>query len=541
MAPTGPSEAAPAEVPQPCGDTSDPDFERAPATFQLASSAAAQHRKPAFLFVHVDGASEKKHRSKPRTREREVRSHIMIRTNENKRRAGVEVVGRHHQHAIDHVAARIQQQAIRDVGTGRIDPFDTLPVRETPVYRKTVEFFFFHMPIQIPYSDDELVLESRTVSPPAWAKSFWRLANDEPATFLAILYYTAVVYGSLPGIEMSAEHLLWAQRALEMIRDWIASGGPITDSLACAVASLATSASIQGQYEVSDKHYIGLLAIVNARGGISTFEPFIRRGLIWCEFYYRIRHMTVPVLHQELSPESLQQCRASFPPALQHEALRRHRLGQRRLPRVGADLDLILLHLHHLSIVQDPAWGPHADRAAMRNLLYDCEHKLLVILAAPPSSKPDRGEDDASVSPARRVRSAVAQAAQMFLLAALREMPLRRALYDLLAERLTATICVPDAVDQWMRVAHLHSLVWVLFVGWVLSARGIECRAQKWFQERLTQTMWQLDLRSCEDLDAVLAQFPSTDAFCGEPFRQLRSMLSVIDEEGGAGHELQAI
>lgn len=259
---------------------------------------------------------------------------------------------------------------------------------------------------------------------------------------------------------------------------------------------------------MADMHFSGLLTIINARGGIHMFEPFSQRGLVWGEFQFRMRHRTLPVLHQELSPADLERWVESLPLELRHQATLRHSRGQLRFPSIETDLDLVLSHLHHLSIAQNPQWAARTSRTAIRHILYDSEYKLLLILA--------EVKESTDLSAAQRVRSATAQAAQLFLLAALSEMPLRKALYDLLVERLKATLSSFGAVDQWTREAHLHGLVWVLFVGWVLAGKSPDAASPRlWFQERLTVIMWQLGL-SLDDLEEVLSQFPLTDAFFRE-------------------------
>lgn len=250
------------------------------------------------------------------------------------------------------------------------------------------------------------------------------------------------------------------------------------------------------------------------------FEPFTQSVIVWSEFCFHMRHMTVPALYKELSPGSLKQWRETFPLELQRQASLRHQRGQPRLPLIGADLDAVLLSLYHLSIAQDPDWAGQTTRTTMRSILYDSEYKLLLILA---EFKVDheRGAHPPILSAAQRVRCAVTQAAQLFLLGALSEMPFCRTLYNFLVQRLKTTLSVSDLIDQWVRVAHLHSLTWVLFVGWVLAGRGVGTRLpQEWFEERLRGIMWQLDLR-CEDLEKILLQFPLTNAFWGEHWQQL--------------------
>ncbi|OJD34154.1 uncharacterized protein BKCO1_2500050 [Diplodia corticola] len=495
-------------------------FRTAAPAFHTATASGNSPRRP-LLFVHVDAASEQE-KTKPRARsiKREIRSHVQFHVNEKKRRSGIQQWTRNLRQSAA-VATSLGRQTIRGIGSGRLDPFETRPVKETPFYRSMMDFYFHDMPAQAPYAYDDVAVTS-----PKWAESLWRVSGFEPVSFFAIIHFVAILYGKLRGVDMTTEVVIWEQRAHSMVTEFLASGRPISDPIACAVGALALCASNEGSWEIADMHYTGLFALTHARGGLEAFAPVIQSGLIWCENDYAMRHMTVPAFHQELSPRSVQQWLEAFPPELRRQASLRHQSGQRRLPTVGADLDSILLSLHHLSIAQEPSWNARMNRPAMRKTFYDSEHKLLVILA---DSK-TRQERSPTLSAAERVRSAVAQTAQLFLLAALREMPLQTAVNNLLVERLHTTVSAPGFIDQWIRTAHLHGLLWVLFVGWAVSTKDSRIVSpRQWFEEHLTQLMWQLDLRY-EDLEEVLAQFPSTDAFCREPRRQLQSRSSVVDE-----------
>lgn len=111
-------------------------FGNAPPTFRLAS-ASASHRRP-LLFVHANAAGAKQKAKRP---DREIRSHVMLHTNEKKRRARAHKhAGKENREIATRPELKLAQQTIWGIGTGELDPFGTLPLKETPFYRSVVDF-----------------------------------------------------------------------------------------------------------------------------------------------------------------------------------------------------------------------------------------------------------------------------------------------------------------------------------------------------------------------------------------------------------------
>lgn len=131
-----PSVGEPQGPPAPrAADTRELAFRDPPPSFQLPIAGGQP-----LLFVQVDAASERQ-KAKPRARtvRRDVRSHVRFHAHENKRRSGIQKAERHSQQAAI-VAARLDEHTIWSISMGNIDPFDSMPVKETPVYRNVVEF-----------------------------------------------------------------------------------------------------------------------------------------------------------------------------------------------------------------------------------------------------------------------------------------------------------------------------------------------------------------------------------------------------------------
>lgn len=454
----------------------------------------------------------------------------MLHTNEKKRRERLEEAESSKQRIQprqEYFAAAVSDRhTIWGVGTRRADPFNGLPVQGSPDVDAIIKYLFQGCPSEIPFCDDKLVLANRRDSPPNMARTMWQVACAEDVAFMAILHTTSLLRDAARGSGITQECRLWEQRAVQALRQRISSGEPISDAAVASVAALAACEDFIGEYQRSAAHYAGMLALLEERGGIDTFEYWPQRILMWCEFYFRATQMTIPVLYQEPSPETVQEWREALPPDLQQAALSQHRICLSCIPCLDADISGVMLALYHVSLFQDPQWSNGPTRTALSNSLYYAEYKLLKILVKL------KEELQVLATPEQIVRSAVAQAAQMFLFAALRDLSLRMASNDLFTARLKATLDLPNTVEVWARAAHVDALVWVSFVGWVMSAEQGEGRMiRTWFETNLLRIMHERRL-SEHEFTSMLSQFPWKDEFCRGPCRDLylRS-LSIVNQE----------
>ncbi|KAK7700922.1 hypothetical protein SLS57_011933 [Botryosphaeria dothidea] len=346
----------------------------------------------------------------------------------------------------------------------------------------------------------------------------WRLVCSEDASLLSTLCITALVREKTQNIARGRDSLLLEHRATRALRQRLQSGKPISDALVGTIAGLAAFSSFAGAHEESTIHFQGLFAFVQANGGIDKHDPFPAYVIRWCELYYRASHLTMPIFYKEPPLKTVEKWRSGLSPALQKQAAHLCELTSSRLPCLGADARLVLLHMHCMSIPQDPQWkrSKH-ERGILRSLLYDTEFKLLAILVKL-KAEPVHPDRSSTAAAEQLVRYAVAEACQMFLFAALREFSVREAMYDIFVARLKDSLDFPGMVEAWVKVAHWHALVWVLFVGWVLCH---EEEARKlWFRTRLLDVMQHFELPR-GDLVVVLKEFPWTDEFCKEPCREL--------------------
>lgn len=266
-----------------------------------------------------------------------------------------------------------------------------------------------------------------------------------------------------------------------------------------------------------------MLTMLEQRGGIGTFEYWPSRILIWCEFYFRATEVTMPTLYEEPSPAALQEWRETLPSDLQQRAGSLHQICLSRIPCLGPHISGIMLALYHVSLFQDPQWSNGPTRAALSNLLYYAEYKLLTVMVK------FKEQLQLLATPAQIVCSAVAQAAQIFVFAALRDLSLRMAVNDLFTARLKETLNMPSMVEIWAYAAHLDALLWVCFVGWVMSPRqGEGCTIRAWFEMNLLDLMHQRQLGE-DELISLISQFPWTDEFCRGACRDLylRSLSSI--------------
>lgn len=256
-------------------------------------------------------------------------------------------------------------------------------------------------------------------------------------------------------------------------------------------------------------------------------------------FPYRQPDPTTPSLPEELLAEAA----CSSPTSLLN------------LSVAGVDCFNWFYRLHRLGLATSIQWGNLVDRVPLANMLYEAEYALL--------SMPDRSEDflipdrarrdgrwddsDDATANAASVVEALIAASQIFLYAALREVPVRAKVFDHLLGRLKATVdrSYVNVVEVWEAERNLHMLLWVLVVG-AAVAKG--WGGSSWWVEHIVEVVERLQLDGKEAFTAMLKSAAWTDVFF-EPVsedlwndvmtvREQDRVQELIDEEriGGDGN-----
>ncbi|KAL1614391.1 hypothetical protein SLS56_012118 [Neofusicoccum ribis] len=248
--------------------------------------------------------------------------------------------------------------------------------------------------------------------------------------------------------------------------------------------------SISGNWRASIHHLNGMLALVEARGGLETFKRFTQRTLIWCEFHVRSAQLSLPVLRRRYVDANP----SSFPPDFRRTVHALHEKTLSCMPRlVDTETGSILKEVHLVTLAQKLPWDRIVDKDVVSDILDETEQGLLVELV---SLKDDKKH------PPDPIYVAVTQATEMYLWGALGEMLGKTyAMNGLFGVRLKESLS-QKPLEAWEGKTSAQVLLWVLFVGWVVST-GTSEHITTWFEEWLFATLMKLGITD-EDLLRII-------------------------------------
>lgn len=207
----------------------------------------------------------------------------------------------------------------------------------------------------------------------------------------------------------------------------------------------------------------------------------------------------------------------------------------------------IFYKLHRLSLAASSHWISRVNRVTLSNLLYETE---FVVLSVPDHSREflsfdienkDEQDEDydqrKSTADAASVVEGLLTATQIFIYAALREIPRKVKIFTILLERLHIATKRPhiSTTTVWKREKNLSMLVWVLVVACSVAPAG-EQRAI--WMSMLAETMNEELILTQEDLKAALKRVVWTDTYFNpvlngiwDELRRLRSAKRTANGE----------
>lgn len=153
-------------------------------------------------------------------------------------------------------------------------------------------------------------------------------------------------------------------------------------------------------------------------------------------------------------------------------------------------------------------------------------------------SKDEQDEDHverAALAGSASVVEALLAASQMFMYAALREIPPRARLFGILLERLRVALDRPriNMVSVWVKANNLMMLLWVLVVASSVASAG---EGRDWWVGRLAEVVKELGLRDRRELQGMLEKVAWTEVFfagvLGEVWASVRMQLHVDTASG---------
>ncbi|KAF2122194.1 hypothetical protein BDV96DRAFT_609179 [Lophiotrema nucula] len=394
----------------------------------------------------------------------------------------------------------------------RFDPFDVLPIPGTPQLDMLFKLY---------------KSGSRANSIAINVRNTWWSFISQDAGLLHATLATWALYGMLVrGIsDLRVDKLRHKNAAIKEINTKIAgtTTGRISDELVGTVLTLASFENLLGAYDAAQLHIAALKRMVNARGGLFAFghNDGLIRGMIWVDFHTAAAFHTPPGFpHIRLDPDT-----PPLPDALLEEAAVSSPTSLLQLSHSGIDCFNIFYRLHRLALAISSPWLRNVDRLTISNLLYETEHTLLSVpdysrdfldfdLDTEKEGEEDYEEGARAADGASVVESLLA-AAQIFIYAALREVPSKAKIFSIFLERLRVALDRPevDMLGVWGREKNVNTLLWVLVVATSI-VDGLEAR--KWWITRLAEVTRELEIDDELDLERTLRRVAWTDIFFGD-------------------------
>jgi hypothetical protein len=218
----------------------------------------------------------------------------------------------------------------------------------------------------------------------------------------------------------------------------------------------------------------------------------------------------------------------SLPDSLLEEAACTSPTSLLHLSVAAIDCFNIFYHLHRLALASSTHYMPRVSRLAFSTLLYEIEYMIL--------SMPDRSrnfvdfdlettdEQDESYEEWRMladgasIAEVLLAAVQIFVYAALRDIPVQATLFNVLLERLRVAIDRPSVcmIEAWKQAKNLDTLLWVLVIA---SSVTTEQRGRTWWITQLSSVAAELGVRSQMELEVFMTRIAWTDVFFGVAVR----------------------
>ena len=214
----------------------------------------------------------------------------------------------------------------------------------------------------------------------------------------------------------------------------------------------------------------------------------------------------------------------TLPDALLEEAVYTSPTSLLQLSLAAIDLFNVFYRLHRLAIATSSRWLPQVDHATLSDLLYEMQYTVLSI---PDYSRSyidfDRGSretdssdqscpDRAAAADSASVVEALLAAVQIFVYAALRELPHQAKLFEILLARLRSALDRPavDMMTVWKNERNSNTLLWVL----VTAAIVVEHRpCRSWWIQKVAEGCQVVGVTSLSSLQRVLETVAWNDVF----------------------------
>lgn len=225
-----------------------------------------------------------------------------------------------------------------------------------------------------------------------------------------------------------------------------------------------------------------------------------------------------------------------FPEALLEEAAFKSPTSLLQLPVAGVDCFNIFYRLHRLALAISAAWIGQVSRLTFSTLLYEVEHIILSVRdysrdflefdLDPRNDSCENYEQRKNWADGASLIEALLAAAQMFVFAALRELPPQAKIFKVLLERLRVATERRNVstLALWKKTKSHHILLWVLAVASsVATPHGC---SSVWIN-RLAEVAEDLGITNRAKLEACLERVAWTDVFFGNKLDSIWAAMRV--------------
>ncbi|PVI01904.1 hypothetical protein DM02DRAFT_331986 [Periconia macrospinosa] len=414
-----------------------------------------------------------------------------------------------------------------------MDPFDALPVANT--VKLELLFQLYKSGTKL----NSVVIDC--------TNTWWPFVASDPGLLHATLASWALYGVLMRGVTSVVPEMLGHKtEAIKEINAKInSSNGWISDELVGNVLILATFENLYGEYDSALLHFGALKRMVDVRGGLDTFNHNcgLARGVVWVDFHTAIALRRPPVLPLVLDgPEP-----PPLPQTLLEEATNNSSLSLLQLPVSPIECFNIFQTMHLLALATTSRYVDEVDRLTYSNMLYELEFFILSTIdysldmtalvqnrlritydqKSPESeaSDNDYARKTHDETTAAIITEAVLTSAQIFICAAMRDIPPSTKLYTILLQRLRGAIEWPGVsiINTWKEVKNLHILLWALVVGACVAPRS----KREWWTERIGQVMREMGVCTLGALEGVLTEVAWTDYTFADA---LRGVWAQVDE-----------
>ena len=164
------------------------------------------------------------------------------------------------------------------LGAGRIDPFDSFPVKSTYEVAELVDYWYFIIP--------QFVHRQwlKFFSQPQPCRNLIYIYREDSVTFLSLLHYAAQHMATSKGLTETKATLSYKYKTIHAVNKRIQShAGQPDDVTVLAVTMMANAERIWGDIEIAKIHCAAMRRMILQRGGFANFQhnSLVHVKVVW--------------------------------------------------------------------------------------------------------------------------------------------------------------------------------------------------------------------------------------------------------------------